>query len=117
MAASNGLAGGRCPARGRPPGHYAAPFNDGAWNQWVLTLRRRLGLWVWAFALIWNVLGLADIVNGQAIAAPSAETANMRLPPIIYLIPISLSAAQIASIWLLTRRPIIDAITGNRNVS
>jgi hypothetical protein len=79
-------------------------------------LRRRLGLWVWAFALIWNVLGLADIVKGQAIAAPSAETANMRLPPIIYLIPISLSAAQIASIWLLTRRPIIDAITGNRNV-
>jgi hypothetical protein len=32
MAASDGLAGGRCPACGRPPCHFASPFNDGVWN-------------------------------------------------------------------------------------
>lgn len=75
-------------------------------------LKRRVGLCVWATALVWNTIGLADILNGQAIAALSVETAHMHLAPIIYLVPISLSAAHIASLWLLTRQSVIAAVVG-----
>lgn len=72
----------------------------------AFALARRRGYAVWAAALVWNALGLADIINGQLLARLSPDAALLTLPPLIYLIPASLSVAHIVSIILLTRPPV-----------
>jgi hypothetical protein len=69
---------------------------------------------VWAGALVWNAIGVADIANGQLIAILSEETRHMTLPPAVYLIPITLALAHVVSLVLLTR-PVVRSYFLNQN--
>lgn len=66
-------------------------------------LARRVGLGIWAGALVWNVVGLADIINGNLIGILAPTNPAVRIPFAIFAFPIVLSLAHIVSIILLTR--------------
>lgn len=66
---------------------------------------RRVGLHIWTSILIWNIVGLLDIIVGNLIGILAPAT--HKIPIAIFTIPVVLGVLHIISIFLILQPTVI----------